>query len=111
MNINVGQNMPTNVGMNASEMIEINSTQTVAMNATQSIGAMKMTSVMGDASFTGKLMEIIEGDVHSETKMERNEVGEGKIITQSTGTNEQHSKKIVKNNSSEKNIIIKTFRN
>ena len=113
MNINVGQNMTTNVGMNASEMIEINSTQTVAMNATQSIGAMKMTSVMGDASIfiTGKLMEIIEGDVHSERKMERNEVSEGKIITQSTGTNEQHSKKIVKNDSSEKNIIIKTFRN
>lgn len=85
-------------------MIGMNNTQTVGMNATQSIGAMKMTSVMGDASMfiTGKLMEMIEGDVHSETMKERNEVSEGKIITQSTGTNEQHSKKVVKNNSSEK---------
>ncbi|MFC4412784.1 phage baseplate assembly protein V [Kaistella carnis] len=104
MNINVGENMTTNVGMNASEMIGMNNSQTVGMNATQSIGAMKMTSVLGDASMfiTGKLMEIIEGDVHSETKKERNEVSAGKIVTQSNGTNEQHSDKIVKNNSSEK---------
>ncbi|KQT15031.1 hypothetical protein ASG31_15625 [Chryseobacterium sp. Leaf404] len=74
------------------------------MNAMQSVGAMKMTSVLGDTSMfiTGKLTEMIEGDVHSETKMERNEVSDGKIVTQSTGTNEQHSDKIVKNNSSEK---------
>ncbi|KQT15036.1 hypothetical protein ASG31_15650 [Chryseobacterium sp. Leaf404] len=65
---------------------------------------MKMTSVLGDTSMfiTGKLTEMIEGDVHSETKMERNEVSDGKIVTQSAGTNEQHSDKIVKNNSSEK---------
>ena len=80
MNINVGENMTTNVGMNASEMIGMNNSQTVGMNATQSIGAMKMTSVLGDASMfiTGKLMEIIEGDVHSETK-------QGKTIVNNEG--------------------------
>ena len=104
MNINVGENMTTNVGMNASEMIGMNNTQTVGMNATQSIGAMKMTSVMGDASIfiTGKLMEIIEGDVHSERKMERNEVSEGKIITQSSENTEIHSQAKLQNNASEK---------
>ncbi len=96
MNINVAENMITNVGMNKSD--------TITMNHTQSVGAMKMTSVLGDTNLfiTGKLTEMIEGDVHSETMKERNEVSEGKIITQSTGTHEQHSEKVVKNNSGEK---------
>lgn len=95
MNINVMESMNTTVGMNKADSIGLNNTETV--------GAMKITSVVGDASMmiTGKLTEIIDGDVHSETKKERNEVSEGKIITQSTGTNEQHSDKIVKNNSAE----------
>ena len=103
MNINVTENMTTSVGMNQSDTIGMNRSQNIGLNATQSVGAMKMTSVVGDASMfiTGKLTEMIEGDVHSETMKERNEVSEGKIITQSTGTNEQHSKKIVKNNSNE----------
>ena len=50
MNINVGENMTTSVGMNSSETIGMNSSQSIGMNATQSIGAMKMTSVLGDAS-------------------------------------------------------------
>ena len=96
LNINVGMNMTTSVGMNKSDSI--------GMNNTESVGAMKLTSVVGDASvfITGKLTEMIEGDVHSETKQERNEVSEGKIVSQSTGTNEQHSDKVVKNNSGEK---------
>lgn len=111
MFINVGENMSTtvgsnqsnNVGQNRDESIGLNNSQSIGMNSTQSVGAMKMTSVVGDASvfITGKITEMIEGDVHSETMKERNEVSEGKIITQSTGTNEQHSKKIVKNNSNE----------
>jgi hypothetical protein len=104
MNINVTESMNTNVGMNQTDIIGMNRSQSVGLNTTQSVGGMKMTSVVGDASMfiTGKLMEVIDGDVHSETKMERNEVSEGKIITQSSGTNEQHSDKVVKNNSAEK---------
>lgn len=96
LNINVGQNMTTNVGMNKSDGI--------GLNHIENIGAIKTTSVVGDANMfiTGKLTEIIEGDVHSETKQERNEVSDGNIVTQSTGTNEQHSEKSIKNNSSEK---------
>jgi len=104
MFINVSENMTTSVGMDQSDTIGMNRTQSIGLNATQSVGAMKMTSVIGDTSMfiTGKLTEMIEGDVHSETKKERNEVSEGKIVTQSNGTNEQHSDKIVKNHSSEK---------
>lgn len=104
LDINVGQNMTTNVMANQSNTVGMNKTETVTLNETQSIGAMKITSVTGDASMfiTGKLTEMIDGDVHSETKQERNEMSEGKIVTQSAGTNEQHSDKIVKNNSSEK---------
>lgn len=104
MNINVGENMTTNVGMNASEMIGMNNTQTVGMNATQSIGAMKMTSVMGDASMfiTGKLMEMIEGDVHSETKMERNEISHEDIEISSGKSITKNAQEEVKNNSGEK---------
>ena len=102
--ISVGQNMSTTVGADQSNIVGMNKSESVTMNDTQSVGAMKITSVIGDASMmiSGKLTEIIDGDVHSETKKERNEVSEGKIVTQSAGTNEQHSDKIVKNNSSEK---------
>ncbi len=102
MNINVGENMTTSVGMNSSETIGMNSSQSVGMNANQSIGAM-MTSVMGDANvfITGKLMEMIEGDVHSETKQERIEVSQKNIVTHSTENTELHSQAQLKNNASE----------
>lgn len=50
------------------------------MNNVESVGAMKMTSVVGNASvfITGKLTEVIDGDVHSETKQERQERSGGK---------------------------------
>lgn len=88
MNINVGENLTTNVGMNNIE----------------NVGMMKTTSVAGDANvmITGKLMEYIEGDVHSETKAERTEVSEGKIVQQSKGEMQHHSAKVVRNNSGEK---------
>ncbi|ASK29657.1 Vgr family protein [Chryseobacterium sp. T16E-39] len=104
LTISVGQNMSTTVGADQSNIVGMNKTESVTMNDTQSVGAMKITSVVGDASMmiTGKLTEIIDGDVHSETKKERSEVSDGKITTHSSGTNEQHSDKTVKNNSSEK---------
>ena len=76
----------------------------IGMNSTQSIGAMKMTSVVGDASvfITGKLTEMIDGDVHSETKMERNEVSEKSMNIQSNDSINKHAQKEVQNNSGEK---------
>ena len=105
MNINVGENMSTSVGMNSSETIGMNSSQSVGMNATQSIGAMKMTSVLGDASvfITGKLMEMIEGDVHSETKQGKTVVNsEGGIETSTNGQIKKDAQGNIENKSGEK---------
>jgi len=105
MNINVGENMTTSVGMNSSETIGLNSSQSIGMNATQSIGAMKMTSVLGDASvfITGKLTEMIEGDVHSETAKGKTIVNSDQgIETNSQASINRHAQEEVQNNSGEK---------
>lgn len=104
MNINVMENMTTSVGMNQSDTVGMNRSQSIGLNAVQSVGAMKMTSVVGDASvfITGKLTEMIEGDVHSETKMERNEYAAEVENSSSNGTIHQNAKVEVKNNSGEK---------
>ncbi len=99
----VGQNQSNNVGQNRDESVGMNSSQSIGMNSTQSVGAMKMTSVVGDASvfITGKLTEMIEGDVHSETKMERNEVSGKSMTLQSEENVNKHAQKEVQNNSGE----------
>lgn len=103
MNINVTESMNTTIGMNATENIGMNRSQSIGMNATQTIGAMKMTTVAGDASMfiTGKLTEMIDGDVHSETKMERTEVSEKSMNIQSNESIHKHAQKEVQNNSGE----------
>lgn len=104
LDINVGQNMTTNVGMNASETIGMNKSSNITLNATQSVGAMKMTSVVGDASMfvTGKLMEIIDGDVVSESKKGRKEYSKGEMEIGSEDMIKKHAQKQVQNNSGEK---------
>jgi type VI secretion system secreted protein VgrG len=96
LDINVGQNMTTNVGMNKSD--------TITMNHVQSVGAMKMTSVLGDTSMfiTGKLTEMIEGDVHSETLKERNEISHEDINLTSSKYINKNAQEEVQNNSGEK---------
>ncbi|OBW39861.1 hypothetical protein AB670_03799 [Chryseobacterium sp. MOF25P] len=106
MFINVSENMTTSVGMDQSDTIGMNRTQSIGLNATQSVGAMKMTSVIGDTSMfiTGKLTEMIEGDVHSETKQGKTIVNsEGGIETASNGTINKHAKNNIDNRSLEKN--------
>ena len=95
--------MTTSVGMNQSDTIGMNRTQSIGLNATQSVGAMKMTSVVGDASMfiTGKLMEVIDGDVHSETKKERTEISEKDMIISSNASVNKHAQSEVQNNSGE----------
>jgi len=97
MNINVGENMTTSVGLNKSD--------TIGMNNTQSVGAMKMTSVLGDTSMfiTGKLTEMIEGDVHSETAKGKTIVNsEGGIETSSNGKIVKNAQSDIENKSGEK---------
>ena len=105
MNINVSESMTTSVGMNATESIGMNSSQSIGMNATQSVGAMKMTSLVGDASMfiTGKLMEVIEGDVHSEVKQGKTVINSEKgIETSSNGSISKRAQNEVQNNSGER---------
>ncbi|MEG1666690.1 type VI secretion system Vgr family protein [Chryseobacterium sp.] len=103
MFINVTENMTTSVGMDQSDTIGMNRTQSIGLNATQSVGAMKMTSVIGDTSMfiTGKLTEMIEGDVHSETKKERNELSHENIQFISEKNITKNAQSEVKNNSGE----------
>ncbi|WP_419868503.1 type VI secretion system Vgr family protein [Chryseobacterium sp. CT-SW4] len=96
MNINVGENFTSNVGMNRSE--------TVGMNDTKNIGAMKLTSVLGDSTtfITGKLMEVIEGDVESEVKKGKTVVNSDQgIETSSNASITKHAQNEVQNNSGE----------
>ncbi|WP_223607066.1 type VI secretion system Vgr family protein [Chryseobacterium sp. OSA05B] len=96
MNINVGENMNTIVGMNKSSSI--------GLNNTESVGAMKLTSVVGDASMfiTGKLTEIIDGDVHSETKKGKTILNnEGGIETTSNGKIKKDAQGNIDNRSGE----------
>ena len=104
MNINVTEDMTTTVGMSATESIGMNSAQSIGMNATQSVGAMKMTSVTGDASIfiTGKLTEMIDGDVHSETKQGKTIVNnEGGIEMSTTGQIKKDAQGNIDNRSGE----------
>lgn len=105
MNINVSESMTTTVGMNSTESIGMNSSQSIGMNATQSVGGMKMTSIAGDASMfiTGKLMEVIDGDVHSETKQGKTVVNsEGGIENSTSGQIKKDAQGNIDNRSGEK---------
>ena len=105
MNINVSENMTTSVGMDNSQSIGMNHSKNVGMNSTQSVGAMKMTSVVGDSNMfiTGKLTEMIEGDVHSETKQGKTIVNnEGGIETATNGQIKKDAQGNVDNRSGEK---------
>ncbi|WP_241010356.1 phage baseplate assembly protein V [Flavobacterium columnare] len=97
MIINVGKNMSTTVGMNISESAGINKNET--------IGAMKNTTVAMDMMtiVTGKLTEVIQGDVHSETKKGKTSVSsdKGMDITSTKNLN-KHSGEEVQINSANK---------
>ena len=103
MNINVTENMTTSVGMNQSDTIGMNRSQSIGLNATQSVGAMKMTSVVGDASMfiTGKLTEIIDGDVHSEAKQERNEISRKEMTISTEDNLNNYTQSVLRLNSGE----------
>lgn len=65
---------------------------------------MKIAPVIVDANMfiTGKLMEVINGDVHSETKKQRNEISHDDIDVSSQKTINNNAQVEVKNNSGEK---------
>ncbi|MFK7050957.1 hypothetical protein FLACOL_02464 [Flavobacterium columnare] len=89
--------MTTSVGMNK--------TNSVGANHNETIGGMKNTAVTLDmmTMVTGKLTEVIDGDVHSETKKGKNIINSEKgMQTSSNGSINKHSDKEIQNNSAEK---------
>ena len=95
-----GQNITTSAGINISESAGVNKATTIGAIHSMFVGGDSMLNVMG------KLTEMIEGDMISETKKERTLSSNGKIISQSEGTHEQHSKKEIQNNSAEKSKMF-----
>ena len=98
MQINVQENMDTSVGMNKSDSITMNHTESVGMIKNLSVGGNFMTNVIG------KMVEFIKGNKESQVEQDRIKNSNGKIVTQSQGTNEFHSEKEVQNNSAEKSL-------
>ncbi|MDE5436838.1 Vgr family protein [Elizabethkingia meningoseptica] len=104
LNISVGQNMITTVGKDQTNTIGMNRMDNITMNHTESVGMIRTSSIMGDSNMfvTGKLTEVIDGDVHSETKQERNEISGMSMNIQSEEYINKHAQKEVQNNSGEK---------
>lgn len=75
------------------------------MNYTQMVGINYISTIAGNAShfITGKLFELIEGDVHSETKKGKTIYNsEGGLETSSLGTIFRFAEKEIRHNSEEK---------
>jgi len=98
LNINVGENMNTSVGINKSDTIGMNHTESIGMLKKLTVGADFMTNVVG------RMVEFIKGNKESHTEKDRLRITNGKIVAQSEGTHEHHSKKEIQNNSGKKSI-------
>jgi type VI secretion system secreted protein VgrG len=100
MDINVSKSLTTTVGVNKTESVGLNSSETV--------GGIKNSLVTGDSIVTvkGALTELIEGDVYSEAKKDRNESSIEPMNITSEGNINKHSKTEIQNNSSEKSKMF-----
>jgi len=87
ISITAGQNITSSAALNISESAGVNKATTVGALNTMFVGGDSMMNVMG------KLTEMIEGDMISETKKERNEVSNEEMNIQSTGMINKHSDK------------------
>lgn len=91
-----GVDVSVNAGLNINETAGENKSTTVGMFHNLSVGTDYMIHVIG------KMTVYIKGNKESRTEKERTRISNGKIVTQSQDTHEQHSDKVVKNNSDEK---------
>ena len=76
------------------------------MNQTEDIGMIKKLTVGANfmIEVVGKMVEFIKGNKEPHTGKDRLRITNGKIVAQSEGTHEHHSKKEIQNNSGEKSI-------
>ncbi|MCP2025459.1 uncharacterized protein involved in type VI secretion and phage assembly [Flavobacterium sp. HSC-32F16] len=98
INLNASQNISVSAGMNITE--------TAGADKMSMVGMMLNTTVGGDhmLNVTGNFVEVITGNKNSQIEKDRIKSSNGKIVTNSQGTNEFHSEKEVQNNSAEKTI-------
>nr|WP_294780836.1 phage baseplate assembly protein V [uncultured Flavobacterium sp.] len=80
-----------------------NINETAVLNKTASIGGILNTNIGGHKflNVTGDYNANIEGDYNSDFKKDHNTTSNGSIISNSDDSQEMHSKKNIKNNSSE----------
>ncbi|ELY2018348.1 Vgr family protein, partial [Flavobacterium psychrophilum] len=102
--ISAGANISISAGQNITSSAAMNISESAGVNKSIAVGALHTTFVGGDSlmNVTGKLTEIIEGDVHSETKKERHESSAKGMQITSDGTINKNSKKEIQNNSADK---------
>jgi len=92
---NVDNNMETNV--------TVNKTDNIGVNSNENVGGVKELGVAGNSivDIKGCFFENIEGDLHSEAKQERNEIGLNGVVTSTEKDLNNHSKNNIQHNSGE----------
>ena len=102
----------TDINITASKDINVsagvNQTVNVGINQSTNIGMMHNMFVGGNSimNVTGNLTEMIDGDIHSETKKDRNESSIEPMNIMSEGNINKHSKTAIQNNSGEKSKMF-----
>ena len=88
-----------NINLKASDSIDLDAN----VNITETAGKAKRSDICGDmfVYVNGALTEVIEGDLHSETKNARTENSIGGMVVNSEGAIENHSQQKVRINGGE----------
>ena len=116
---NISVNAPNTFSINATDInitaskdinvsAGVNQTVNVGINQSTNIGMMHNMFVGGNSimNVTGNLSEMIDGDIHSETKKDRNESSIEPMNIMSEGNINKHSKIEIQNNSGEKSKMF-----
>jgi len=104
--INAGENITLTAGMNVSTSAGMNISESAGIDKMTNVAAIHSVFIGGNSvvNVMGKLTEIIEGDVHSETKKGKTTINSEKGIESiNNGSVVKHSEKEIHNNSAEKN--------
>ena len=103
--MNAGENITMTAGQNITSSAALNISESAGVNKATTVGALHSMFVGGDsmATIMGKLTEMIEGDVISETKQGKTTINSEKgIESSSNGAINKHAQTEVQNNSAEK---------
>jgi type VI secretion system secreted protein VgrG len=106
--MNAGGNISMTAGKNISSSASMNITESAGVNKSTTTGMLHNLTVGGDSitNVTGNFREFIRGDIHSETKKDRNETSLKPMSITSEGNINKHSKTEIQNNSAEKSKMF-----